>query len=395
MKKVLTSLLCFLLLTLVGSALAQEAEDLTQQCKFQGTAVSKEMKKLWDNKYSSYWRSQGGASGKLTVTLPEGQEARGIYIKWYEKAVPVEVVEPEGKNWSLVCQGNGQFLAEYIELPKGLNRFRLRPAKGVKGRMQIAEIRVFGEGELPTWVQRWQPPAEKADLLVVAAHPDDEVLFMGGTIPYYAGEMKKTVQVACMTKSMPNRRLELLDCLWLCGVKNYPDIGALRDSFTTSRKKMYGIWGEDRSIKLLAQMYRQYKPDVVVTHDFDGEYGHAAHKVTADAAVRALERAAEANSYPDLYAEYGTWDVPKIYIHLYGENVVDMDWRKPLEAFGGKTAFKMAQEGFLCHRSQQDTPYVVEDFGPYDNSLFGLYRSLVGEDEARNDFFENIEASAV
>ena len=86
----------------------------------------------------------------------------------------------------------------------------------------------------------------------------------------------------------------------------------------------------------------------------------------------------------------GTWDTPKCYIHLWKENVIDMDWRQPLEAFGGKTAFEVAEEGFRRHVSQQVTDYHVEDWGPWDNSLFGLFRSTVGPDEAKNDFFENL-----
>ncbi|MBQ8537526.1 MAG: PIG-L family deacetylase, partial [Clostridia bacterium] len=328
MKKLFAMCLIALLLW-GGAALAQQAQDLTEQCVFRGTSNGKELRNLYDNKYKSHWKSQGGAAGKLTITLPEGKEAHSLYIQWYDRAVPTQVLVPEGEGWAQLTQASGSYLAEYIQLPKGAAKFRLSPGKGVKSRMSIAEIRIFGEGEVPLWVQKWQPPAEKADLLVVFAHPDDEVLFMGGTIPYYAGEMQKNVQVACMTRSMPYRRLELLDAMWLCGVKNYPDIGALKDSFTLSRKKMYQIWGEDRSVKLLAQMYRQYKPEVVVTHDLNGEYGHGAHKVTAEAAVRALERAADPGSYQDLRERYGVWDVPKLYLHLYEENVVDMDWHRP------------------------------------------------------------------
>mgnify|MGYP003495454503 FL=1 len=62
----------------------------------------------------------------------------------------------------------------------------------------------------------------------------------------------------------------------------------------------------------------------------------------------------------------------------------------PLEAFGGKTAFDMAEAAFQCHVSQLDTEYKVEDFGPYDNAKFGLAFSTVGEDESKNDFFENM-----
>ena len=67
-----------------------------------------------------------------------------------------------------------------------------------------------------------------------------------------------------------------------------------------------------------------------------------------------------------------------------------MDWRVPLEAFGGKTSFEVAEEGFRCHISQQSTDYHVEDWGPWDNSLFGLYRTTVGPDTEKNDFFENL-----
>lgn len=82
--------------------------------------------------------------------------------------------------------------------------------------------------------------------------------------------------------------------------------------------------------------------------------------------------------------------MPKCYLHLYPENVVDMDWHQPLEAFGGKTSFEVAEDAFRCHTSQQETRYSVEDSGAGDCSLFGLYRSLVGEDLLKNDFFENL-----
>ena len=36
------------------------------------------------------------------------------------------------------------------------------------------------------------------------------------------------------------------------------------------------------------------------------------------------------------------------------------------------------------------TDYHVEDFGPYDNAVFGLAYSAVGEDTSGDDFFEHI-----
>ena len=51
--------------------------------------------------------------------------------------------------------------------------------------------------------------------------------------------------------------------------------------------------------------------------------------------------------------EYGLWDVPKCYIHLYPENQIIFDWSMPLSAFGGRTAFDVADEAWHCHLSQQ------------------------------------------
>ena len=85
------------------------------------------------------------------------------------------------------------------------------------------------------------------------------------------------------------------------------------------------------------------------------------------------------------------WQIKKLYIHLYEQNPVKMDWRKPLAAFDGQTAFDVACRAFACHISQQRTDYHVEDFGPYDNSRFGLAFSAIGEDTRKDDFFEHVE----
>ena len=41
------------------------------------------------------------------------------------------------------------------------------------------------------------------------------------------------------------------------------------------------------------------------------------------------------------------------------------------------------------------TAYEVYTDGPYDSQVFGLYRSLVGEDLEHNDLFENIPGKSI
>ena len=78
-----------------------------------------------------------------------------------------------------------------------------------------------------------------------------------------------------------------------------------------------------------------------------------------------------------------------IFIHLYPENSIVLDVDTPLDSFGGKSAYEVAQEAFARHKSQQQW-FSVEKSGPYDCRLFGLYSSQVGPDSRGGDLFENI-----
>ena len=87
----------------------------------------------------------------------------------------------------------------------------------------------------------------------------------------------------------------------------------------------------------------------------------------------------------------GVWQVPKVYIHLWEENQLTMDWHQPLAAFDGLTAQEVARRAYACHTSQQQKQWAVLDGGIYDNSLFGLFSSTVGPDVEKNDLFEHLE----
>ena len=92
-----------------------------------------------------------------------------------------------------------------------------------------------------------------------------------------------------------------------------------------------------------------------------------------------------------------------MYRHLGDENVIEMDWDQPLEAFGGKTGFEMAQEGYSWHVSQHQAgnrdkatgKFKLFEVEPRDSAQscyrFSLVYSVVGPDEAKNDFFEHVE----
>ena len=167
-------------------------------------------------------------------------------------------------------------------------------------------------------------------------------------------------------------------------------IGPFGDAYSTNMAVIYDQWGRERVRKYVMGLIRRYKPDVVVTHDRGGEYGHGAHKVTADASVYCVENAANPSVLPALCEAYGAWTVKKLYLHMGEENVIRMDWNVPLSAMGGKTGEQLAHEDFLLHVTQQKTRYVVTDEGKTGNAKFSLVYTTVGPDIVGGDLFENV-----
>jgi len=132
---------------------------------------------------------------------------------------------------------------------------------------------------------------------------------------------------------------------------------------------------------------------VVLTHDFNGEYGHGNHKTTAYAVDKAVLLAQDASYDPESAAEYGTWEVKKLYIHLYEENPITIDFNVPLSSFGGMSAYDVARQALEQIRSQLKYPWLVyvHDEEEYSCADWGLRYTSVGLDVDKNCFFENIE----
>ncbi len=364
-----------------------EAENLTPLCKIT-SRPGKLPDTLRDGKYHPQWVNRCQTTCTLKVAAPRGKPIGSVYIRFGKLPKKWQLQIPEGPRWKTVHDGNTQLLHLFVELPE-VYAFRLL-CENVRGSVIINELTVFGPGEVPGWVQKWEPTPEKADLLVLVAHPDDELLFLGGTIPTYALEQRRKVLVAYLANTSSVRSSELLDGLWHMGVRQYPLISAFADKMTSTLAQQYARWGRERTYKHVMALIRKYKPEVMVTLDLNGEYGHGAHRACADAAIYCAQHAADPAVLPESAEAYGAWTLKKLYLHLGLERPIVMDWRVPLARAGGKTALELAQEAYLFHQSQLDKPYKVLDGGPHNCAAFGLAYTAVGDDVARDDFFENI-----
>lgn len=384
--------LILLMMVLPASALAQQARDITGECTIK--SPGRQTGSLHDQKYTSYFRTSEAKNPYVEFTTPAGESAEYLYICFGEMPAAWAIEEEVDGTWQILIEGAPDYDHVLLELG-GKTHFRLLDTTGKRTQMKINEAFVFTEGELPDWVQRWEPTCEKADLLLLVAHPDDELIFFGGTIPTYDTEKGMNVVVAYMSSSNTTRKSELLNGLWQMGVRNYPVIGTFHDSYSSKLEDAYQRWKKKDAQAFVTELIRKYRPEVMLTHDINGEYGHGAHKLCADVALTCVQRAAEADFMPESAREWGTWEVKKLYLHLYEENPIVMDWRVPLASLGGKTGLEAAQEAYELHVTQQTTDFAVTDEGETSCARFGLAYSTVGADSGRGDFFENILSTSL
>lgn len=369
-------------------------------------------KNLSDYKRTTYTEAEEDSS----VTLNRADGIAHIYIE-FDRIPNGWSITSNGKN---VDCGKERFLHDYIDVKKVLGATPETVTLNFPKGTVIADIYAFSSGDLPDFVQIWNSPCEKADLLLISSHSDDEQLFFAGILPYYAIERDLNVQVAYIVQHFEAygsenhvRPHEQLDGLWKVGIKNYPVMSDFPDLYSksTNRETAFkeaekvfanvGVTFQDFK-EYITENLRRFKPLVTVSHDLNGEYGHGTHVLCAAALTESIKLAKDSTQFPESAEKYGVWEVEKTYLHLYDQNKITMDWDTPLESLGGKTPFQVTQEGFGCHKSQHWTWFndwiygktekitTAKQITKYSPCKFGLYDSKVGLDTVGGDFMENI-----
>jgi N-acetyl-1-D-myo-inositol-2-amino-2-deoxy-alpha-D-glucopyranoside deacetylase len=182
-------------------------------------------------------------------------------------------------------------------------------------------------------------------LLLVHAHPDDETLNNGATMARYVAEGRGVTLVTCtlgeegevlvpglehlaadrddalgqhrigeLAEAM--KALGVTDHRFLGGAGHYRDSGMEWDE-TGHARPMATVrddtfWRADltEAATLLAEIVREVRPQVLVTYDEFGNYGHPDHIQAHRVAMYGAQLAAVPSYRPELGA---AWDVPKIY----------------------------------------------------------------------------------
>lgn len=367
-----------------------QAENITKKCKLKVSEGSRD--KLTNGRVGSPW-TYDHSDAWVGIQLPEGVTPGAIRIEWLFDPTGYELIEYDASQNVLRTRTQADTFPGIYTLYGLLPETRSIKLNMTARDQGVSNLVVYSAGVLPADVQAWLPPVEKADIMVFSTHQDDEVIFLGGTIPYADVVCGRPTITVYMTNCSRDRRREALECLWEMGSRHYPEFINLKDDKVSSIEKGVKLWGgRDNILKEIVARIRRYKPEVIVTQDLDGEYGHNQHKILARAMQPAIEAAADPNQFPDSYSLYGAWQVKKLYLHLYKENQIRMDWVSPREELGGLSLLEVARNGMKKHASQTKY-YTVKDGGEYDNALYGLALTTVGADVEKNDFFENIPLS--
>lgn len=208
-------------------------------------------------------------------------------------------------------------------------------------------------------------------LLLVHAHPDDESIGNGATMAKYVAEGRGVTLVTCTAGEMgeilvpelqhlaadredrlgEHRRGEIAEAMKVLGVTDHRWLGGFgrfRDSGMKWHDDGYAIpaddvhdnafWAADLTVAadLLVEIIREVRPQVLVTYDQFGGYGHPDHIQAHRVAMYAAQLAAVPSYRRDLGEP---WRIAKIYWGAMSESRLRHGLRMLREA-GDTTTFE-------------------------------------------------------
>src|SRR5215471_18882100 len=207
-------------------------------------------------------------------------------------------------------------------------------------------------------------------LLAVHAHPDDECISTGGILARYAAEGVRTILVTCTDGAVGEisdpalatpenlaevRSHELDDSVRILNVGRLVKLG-YRDSGmagTADNENPASFQQADleEAIERVVKVVREERPEVIVTYDERGGYGHPDHIRAHLVAVAAFERAGDPSRYPNTGE---AWQPLKLYYAVFP--------RSAMREFGERMREAGIEPPFReVDTAREDPPFGVDD----------------------------------
>ena len=213
---------------------------------------------------------------------------------------------------------------------------------------------------------------EKRTLLAVHAHPDDECIGTGGILARYAAEGARTVLVTCTDGAVGEisdpalatpdnlaevRSKELDESVRILNVSRLVKLG-YRDSgmagtADNDNPASFNQANIDQAIERVVAVIRTEHPQVVVTYDERGGYGHPDHIRAHQVAVAAFEASGDPTRYP---AAGQAWAPSRLYYSVVPRSAM-LRFMERLREAGIETPFSRPDSS----ESSEPPPFGVDD----------------------------------
>lgn len=239
------------------------------------------------------------------------------------------------------------------------------------------------------------PEQDGVDIMIICAHPGDEFLFLGGVLPKYVGDQGRSAVIYYLSSESEAQRKQANASLLRYGDRVRTIFGSFSYAYTGTEEEAKNYWDIRELTSNIVGAIREYKPNIVLTHDQKGEYGHGAHCLTFDAVYAAAALAAETGRYPDSEEKFGVWKAQRVFSHLYGENLIALDRSVPLANAGGMTALALDQQ---CYGLYEKTyPIEITDESGYTCAKYGLIfpKDDPTLDVTAGDLFAGLDVSSL
>jgi N-acetyl-1-D-myo-inositol-2-amino-2-deoxy-alpha-D-glucopyranoside deacetylase len=187
-------------------------------------------------------------------------------------------------------------------------------------------------------------------MMAVRAHPDDECFTVGGCFAHYGDLGYRTVLVTCTGGENGEivdpeldtdevrahlgevRKAELETSCRILGITDLEMLGyrdsGMADTPENEDPRSFNKADLDEATGRLVLVIRKYKPQVLITDNEEGSYGHPDHIMANRITVEAYGKAADQNYRPDLGPPF---QAQKLYYTAWSLGQVRELWRRMRE----------------------------------------------------------------
>lgn len=302
----------------------------------------------------------------IQVDLPDG--AQGLYLEWYNLTSRYTVTQYDASGATLSEDAAQPFINAYYPFQAGTARVTIT----FTGKGSLSTLAVYGAGDLPQSVQRWNQPTT-VDLLVIASNSLTALDEFFGVIATYACNYDIPTGLVVLSRNTRSAQQELLSALWYAGYDQYPYFGDFTSVNDLLYKQVKKDWGRKDTLSFLTDHIELLQPKVIVTHIDDDTAPDGAAQFTGEYTLRAAEE----------------FDIQKIYL-ASATGGTTLDYNTPLNGCFGETVLELAANALtLCTTRHSYQSELIPA------STFLLSESTVGADSSANNLFENIDTAAL